>query len=135
VDTLQAAVDVLATTPGRLDHARATVDLGAALRRANRRCEARKSLEHGMHEAHACGADALVAQAREELAACGARPRRPARTGWDALTPSERRIVQLARDGLGNREIAQSLFVTTKTVETHLGAAYRKLGITRRAQL
>lgn len=134
-DTLLEAVDVLATTPARLEHARARVDLGAALRRSNRRSDARKHLEHGMHEAHACGADALVARAREELVACGARPRRPATTGWDALTPSERRIVQLARDGLSNREIAQTLFVTTKTVETHLGAAYRKLGVTRRAEL
>jgi DNA-binding NarL/FixJ family response regulator len=135
VETLQAAVEVLATTPARLEHARATVDLGAALRRANCRSDARQSLERGMHEAHACGATALVAHAQEELTACGARPRRPATTGWDALTPSERRIVQLARDGLSNREIAQTLFVTTKTVETHLGAAYRKLGITRRTEL
>jgi DNA-binding CsgD family transcriptional regulator/tetratricopeptide (TPR) repeat protein len=135
VETLREAVDVLAGTPARLEHARATVDLGAALRRANCRTDARKHLEHGMHEAHACGAGALVARAREELTACGARPRRPATTGWDALTPSERRIVQLARDGLSNREIAQTLFVTTKTVETHLGAAYRKLGISRRTEL
>lgn len=135
VDTLREAVEVLAATPARLDHARATVSLGAALRRANSRTDARQILEHGMHEAHACGAAALVAHAREELTACGARPRRPATTGWDALTPSERRIVQLARDGLSNREIAQTLFVTTKTVETHLGAAYRKLGITRRTEL
>jgi DNA-binding NarL/FixJ family response regulator len=135
VDTLHDAVEVLATTPARLEHARATVDLGAALRRANRRSDARKRLEHGMHEAHVCGADALVARAREELTACGARPRRPATTGWDALTPSERRIVQLARDGLSNREIAQTLFVTTKTVETHLGAAYRKLGVAGRTEL
>jgi DNA-binding CsgD family transcriptional regulator/tetratricopeptide (TPR) repeat protein len=135
VETLQEAVDVLATTPARLEHARATVDLGAALRRANCRSDARQRLEHGMHEAHACGAEALVARAREELIACGARPRRPATTGWDSLTPSERRIVQLARDGLSNREIAQALFVTTKTVETHLGAAYRKLGVARRTDL
>ncbi|TWF75696.1 regulatory LuxR family protein [Pseudonocardia hierapolitana] len=134
-ETLREAVDVLATTPARLEHARATVDLGAALRRANCRTDARKHLEHGMHEAHSCGADALVARAREELTACGARRRRPAATGWDALTPSERRVVQLARDGLSNREIAQTLFVTTKTVETHLGAAYRKLGISRRTEL
>jgi DNA-binding CsgD family transcriptional regulator len=135
VATLQEAVEVLATTPARLEHARATIDLGAALRRANRRSDARQRLEAGMDEAHACGADALVAHAREELTACGARPRRPTTTGWDALTPSERRIAQLARDGLSNREIAQTLFVTTKTVETHLGAAYRKLGVVRRTEL
>ena len=135
VDILREAVAVLASTPARLEHARAAVDLGAALRRANCRSDARKDLEHGMHEAYRCGADALVARAREELTACGARPRRPATSGWDALTSSERRVVQLARDGLSNREIAQALFVTTKTVETHLGAAYRKLGVARRTDL
>jgi DNA-binding CsgD family transcriptional regulator len=129
------AVDVLAATPARLEHARTVVDLGAALRRANHRAEARRRLEAGMHAAHTCGAHALVARAREELLAAGARPRRPASSGVTALTPSERRVVQLAADGLGNREIAQALFVTTKTVETHLAAAYRKLGVTGRAEL
>ena len=61
--------------------------------------------------------------------------RRDALTGVDALTPSERRVAQLAASGLGNREIAQALFVTTKTVETHLAAAYRKLGIAGRPEL
>jgi DNA-binding CsgD family transcriptional regulator len=135
VDVLHDAVNVLATTPSRLEHARALVDLGAALRRGNSRAEAKCHLEAGMHGAHGCGAAALVAKAREELVAAGARPRRPAAGGRAALTPSELRVVQLAADGLGNREIAHALFVTTKTVETHLGAAYRKLGVSRRAEL
>ena len=135
VEVLREAVDVLAATPAKLEHARAVVDLGAALRRANQRIDARRHLEAGMHAAHACGANALLTRAREEMLAAGARPRRSTATGMAALTPSERRTVQLAADGLGNREIAQTLFVTTKTVETHLAAAYRKLGITRRAEL
>jgi DNA-binding CsgD family transcriptional regulator/tetratricopeptide (TPR) repeat protein len=135
VDALGESVDVLASTGSRLEHARALVDLGAALRRANCRSDARTRLEDGMHLAHECGATALLARARTELAAAGARPRRPARRGPDALTPSERRIVELAAGGLGNREIAQALFVTTKTVETHLGAAYRKLGVSGRRGL
>lgn len=135
VPTLADAVEVLAATPARLEHARTLVDLGAALRRANRRTEARERLADGMSRAQRCGATALVARAREELAAAGARPRRTALTGIDALTPSERRVAQLAADGLGNREVAQALFVTTKTVETHLAAAYRKLGITGRPEL
>ena len=97
------------------------MDLGAALRRANRRAEAREELAAGMELAHRCGADALAARAREELVACGARPRRLVRTGVDALTPSELRVAQLAAAGHSNREIAQALFVTRKTVETHLG--------------
>jgi DNA-binding NarL/FixJ family response regulator len=70
-----------------------------------------------------------------ELAATGARPRTPRQTGVEALSPSERRVAQLAAEGLSNRDIAQALFVTTKTVEVHLSAVYRKLGITSRAEL
>jgi len=135
VADLRDAVDTLAALPAALEHARALVDLGAALRRANCRTDARSCLERGMDQASACGAEALVARAGAELGALGARPRRAALTGPDALTPSERRIVGLAVDGLTNRAIAQSLFVTTKTVETHLAAAYRKLGISGRGEL
>ena len=83
-----------------------------------------------MELAHRCGADRLVARAGEELRAAGARPRRIARTGVDALTPSERRAVRLAAEGRSNTEIAQELFVSLKTVETHLTHAYAKLGVT-----
>ena len=124
---------MLERTPARLELARTVVDLGAALRRANQRVAAREALQRGMDLAHRCGADALVDRAHGELAATGARPRTFARTGADALTPSERRVAQLAADGLTNRDIAQALFVTTKTVETHLGSTYRKLTITNRA--
>ena len=133
VPMLREATAVLEGIPARLELARAVVDLGAALRRANQRVAAREALQRGMELAHRCGADALVDQARSELAATGARPRTFVRTGVDALTPSERRVAQLAADGLTNRDIAQALFVTTKTVETHLGSAYRKLTITNRA--
>ena len=74
-------------------------------------------------------------RARRELQAAGARPRRVAVTGVDALTAGERRVAELAADGLSNREVAQALFVTTKTVETHLGHVYRKLGVTGRDEL
>ncbi|MGZ6638862.1 MAG: helix-turn-helix domain-containing protein [Solirubrobacteraceae bacterium] len=65
----------------------------------------------------------------------GARIRRPTSTGLDSLTPSERRIVDLAADGASNPEIAQALFVTVKTVEMHVGNAYRKLDVSSRRQL
>jgi DNA-binding CsgD family transcriptional regulator len=61
--------------------------------------------------------------------------RRDALSGLDSLTPSERRIVALAADGAGNPDIAQALFITIKTVEMHLGNAYRKLGISSRREL
>ena len=135
IGLLREAVEVLAGSEARLEHARALVDLGAALRRANRRTEARERLREGVDLARRVGALGLAERANEEIAATGARPRRVLRTGLDALTASERRVAQLAADGMTNKEIAQALFVTIKTVEVHLSDAYRKLEISSRAQL
>jgi DNA-binding NarL/FixJ family response regulator len=135
IETLREAVDVLAATNARLQHAHALVDLGAALRRANRRRDAREPLREGLDLAHRCGATALEERARIELAATGARPRRATLTGVEALTPSELRIARMAADGLTNREIAQQLFVTTKTVETHLRHVFQKLDVAKRTEL
>jgi DNA-binding CsgD family transcriptional regulator len=135
IGLLREAVETLAGSEARLEHVRALVDLGAALRRANQRTEARKRLREGVDLARAVGALALAERANEEIAATGARPRTVPRTGLDALTASERRVAQLAADGISNKEIAQTLFVTIKTVELHLSSAYRKLEISSRAQL
>jgi DNA-binding CsgD family transcriptional regulator len=132
---LREVVEVLAGSEARLKYAHALVDLGAALRRANQRTEARKRLREGVDLALRSGALGLGQQANEEIAATGARPRKVLRTGLDALTASERRVAQLAADGMTNKEIAQTLFVTIKTVEVHLSHAYRKLEISSRAQL
>ena len=88
-----------------------------------------------MDRAHRCGARGLAERAAEELRATGARPRRHAQTGRDALTASERRVAALAAAGRSNREIAQELFVTVATVETHLRRVYRKLGVDGRPGL
>jgi DNA-binding CsgD family transcriptional regulator len=135
IERLREAVSVLAESPRRLEHAHALVDLGAALRRAGERREAREPLRQGLDLAYACGATALVERARTELRAAGARPRRVRLTGVDALTPSERRVAEMAAQGLTNREIAQALFVTPRTIETHLGHAYQKLDVASREQL
>ncbi|MGH3611609.1 MAG: ATP-binding protein [Pseudonocardia sp.] len=135
VDALREAVAVLEPTPARLEHARALVDLGAALRRGNQRRAARDALARGQELAHRYAADALVERAREELIATGARPRRVALSGADALTPSERRVAELAATGMSSRDVAQALFVSAKTVETHLGSVYRKLAVGGRAEL
>ncbi len=114
---------------------RALIDLGAALRRGNNRSEARQLLRQGVELAHRCGGSVLVERANDELAATGAHKRTIQLTGVDALTASERRVAQLAAEELSNKEIAQALFVTVKTVEQHLGRAYRKLDISSRRQL
>ena len=132
---LREAVEVLAGSEARLKHARALVDLGAALRRANKRTEARERLREGVDLARKLGAFGLAGRANDEIAATGARPRKALQTGLDALTASERRVAQLAAEGMSNKEIAQTLFVTIKTVEVHLSHAYRKLEISSRAQL
>ena len=85
--------------------------------------------------AHRLGALALVVQANDELAATGARPRKVVQTGLETLTASERRVAQLAANDMTNKDIAQALFVTVKTVEVHLSSVYRKLEITSRRQL
>jgi DNA-binding CsgD family transcriptional regulator len=132
---LREAVDVLAPSPARLEHAKALVDLGAALRRTGERTASREHLRHGADLAQLCGATPLVDRARTELRASGARLRRINLTGVQALTPSEHRVAELAAGGRSNRDIAQALFVTPKTIEVHLTNAYRKLGVDGRAAL
>jgi ATP/maltotriose-dependent transcriptional regulator MalT len=135
VERLREGVDVLERTSARLDQARARAALGAALRRGNQRAEAKEHLRAALDLAHRAGSGTLADQAREELVAAGARPRTDALSGLDALTPSERRVAQLAAGGLTNREIAQSLFVTPRTVEGHLTNVYAKLGVSTREEL
>jgi DNA-binding CsgD family transcriptional regulator len=132
---LREAAELLAASDARLEHARALVELGAAMRRANQRTAAREPLRTGLDLAYHCGATRLAEQARTELLAAGARPRRGALTGLEALTASERRVAELAAAGMSNPEIAQALFVTLNTVEGHLRHAYQKLSISSRGQL
>ena len=135
IDLLRAAVETLAPTSARLHHAKALVDLGAALRRSNRRRDSREPLQTGMELARRCGARPLEERARTELAATGARPRTVVLSGVESLTPSELRVAKLAAVGTTNREIAQGLFVSVKTVEYHLRHCFQKLDIERRTEL
>ncbi len=135
VELLRESERVLAGSPARLEHARTVVELGAALRRGGEIREARKVLRLGLDAAHRCGSTVLVDRALDELRVAGARPRRPAVTGVAALTPAERRVAELAGQSLSNREVAQRLFVTRRTVEMHLTAVYSKLGIDSRTDL
>ena len=132
---LREAVEVLDAPATRLEQARAATDLGAFLRRDKRRVEARELLRRALDVAHRAGAGPLADRAETELRATGARPRRVALTGLEALTACERRIAELAVEGLTNREIAEHLFVTARTVEGHLTHVFQKLDIASRTDL
>jgi class 3 adenylate cyclase/predicted ATPase/DNA-binding CsgD family transcriptional regulator len=135
IDAIREAVAVLELSPARLEHAYALENLGGALRRGNQRAEAREHLRESLELAQRLGANLLSGEAHKELIATGARPRRIVRSGAAALTPSERRIAAMAAEGMSNREIAQALFVTLRTVEMHLSNAFRKLDVSSRTQL
>ena len=132
---LEEAVAVLRASPAKLELAHALIDLGSALRRAGRKTAAQGPLREGLDLAARCGASPLAQRAREELVTAGARPRRDALRGRDSLTASELRVARLAAEGMTNRQIAEALFITLKTVETHLSHAYGKLEIASRREL
>jgi DNA-binding CsgD family transcriptional regulator len=118
-----------------LESVRLRLELGSTLARQGRRIEARELLRPALADADAVGASRLAERARRELVATGLRPRRAALEGASALTPRQRQIVELAAAGKPNRAIAQQLFLSVKTVETHLAAGYRKLGVSTRTDL
>ena len=135
LEAFEAAVEALRESQAALERAGGLVDFGAALRRSGMRRDAREPLREGLELAERCGAQALAARARREVNAAGARPRRAALSGQEALTTRERQVAILAAEGLSNREIAEQLVVTVKTVEWHLKNSFQKLGITSRTQL
>ncbi|OSP30242.1 hypothetical protein B7767_38980, partial [Streptomyces sp. 13-12-16] len=97
--------------------------------------EAREHLRDAVALARRCGCVALARRAREELVGAGGRMREVTVSPLDMLTGTERTVATLVASGVTNREAAESLFVTVRTVELHLTSVYRKLGITRRAEL
>jgi len=132
---LDEAVSVLERSSARLELAHALADLGAELNRAGRRREGRDAQRRAIQLAEECGALALAESARAGLHAGPGRRPRAELTGPGALTASEWRVCRQVAEGHTNREVAQALFVTEKTVERHLSSAYHKLGIRSRFQL
>jgi DNA-binding CsgD family transcriptional regulator len=132
---LREAVEAFERGDARLERARTLADLGAMLRRRNRRAQARELLREALDGAQRLGAARLAQRAGTELRATGARPRRVVLTGLESLTPSELRIAELASQDLTNREIAQLLFITDRTVEGHLTSVFRKLQLDSRTEL
>jgi DNA-binding CsgD family transcriptional regulator len=135
IGLLEQAVAHLQRSPARLEHALALLELGAATRRAGRRADAREPLREALDLARACGADAIAVRAHDELVAAGARPRRDPTESRSHLTASELRVARMAAEGMTNREVAQALFLTENTIETHLRSVFRKLEIRSRSQL
>ena len=134
-ELLREAVAALEQAGAVVERARAQTELGALLRRNNQRIEARRMLVEALDAAHRASAQPIVERAEIELRATGAKPRRVVLTGLESLTASERRVAELAGEGLTNREIAQTLFVTARTVEGHLTNVFRKLGLSSREEL
>lgn len=132
---LQEAVAVLDGSPARLELATAMADLGAALLAGGDRAAARPVLRLALNHAVTCAAQPLADLVRSELRTAGSRPRRDDLSGVESLTPSERRIADLVVGGATNRQIAETLFVTPKTVELHLTNIYRKLSVVSRREL
>jgi DNA-binding CsgD family transcriptional regulator len=129
IPLLEEACTQFAASHARLEHARSLAELGARRRAAGDRRAARAILRDAHDIAHACGATALCERTRAELLLAGGRPRPPAGAGAEALTPGERRVAELAAQGATNREIAQRLYLSPKTIEMHLRSAYRKLDL------
>ena len=132
-DLEQAASLVGRTAP--LERGWSLLDLGCRMRLNGESTAAREPLRQAMDLGAQRHANRLTDAARSELVATGARPRRSALSGPDALTASEHRVAELAKAGLSNKQIAQRLFITARTVETHLRHVYQKLGVTARGEL
>ena len=135
VERLRSAVEPLAACGARIEQARTLIELGAAIRRAGRPVEARGTLREALVLAEAAGATALARRSRDELRLAGGRAPAHVDASGDGLTPSERRVAELAGAGQTNRQIADALFITAKSVEWHLSNVYRKLDIRGRSQL
>jgi DNA-binding CsgD family transcriptional regulator len=134
VTLLRSAAELHAACGAGLERALSLTELGGAIRRAGRRSEAREVLRDAIRIADRLGAAVVATRARDELTRAGGRAPAARDTAGD-LTPSERRVAELAATGRTNRQIADELFVTVKAVEWHLANCYRKLEIRGRADL
>ncbi len=139
-ETLLCAVAVSRSAPRPFEQAQTCQDAAVALGRIGRRDEARALFDEALHIYERLDARYQLARAAQEMRACGIRkgtrgPRRRPAVGWDALTDTEWRVIELAVDGLTNSQIAKRLFVSHHTVATHLAHVFAKLGITSRVEL
>lgn len=135
IELLTESVRILAGSPARSVHAQAEFLLGRALLKTGDQRGAREHLRTATDLAQRCGTLALAGTSRKLLVTAGGRMRKMSASPLDMLTGMERRVAGLAASGASNRSIAESLFVTVRTIETHLTSVYRKLGVSRRTEL
>jgi DNA-binding CsgD family transcriptional regulator len=121
--------------PCPFERARTLLYFGERLRRARRRSEAREPLRQALGSFEALGAELWAERARRELRATGGTARRRTPLTLNDLTAQEHRVARLVAEGATNREAAAALFVSPKTIETHLHSVYRKLGVRSRVEL
>ena len=140
---LAAAAEVLSATPWRLDYAAACLDAAALMDEAGRHDQAGALACAGAQELTAAGARATLAEvasrygAVADTAPSAASPASPASTErpWASLSRRELEVTDLLRDGLTNPEIAMRLFISRRTVESHVASVIRKLGAANRTQI
>jgi DNA-binding NarL/FixJ family response regulator len=128
-ESARAAVAAHRSSPLRLELARSLLVLGQIERRRKARKQSRAALRSALELATEIGHQPLLAQIQRELPRAGA-----ARAG-NELTATEQRVAELIAAGASNREAAAALFISVRTVETHVAAIYRKLGVRTRAEL
>jgi DNA-binding CsgD family transcriptional regulator len=131
----RAAIEALAQSRIAAHLARARLGYGEWLRRENRRVDAREQLHQAYDVFVTMGASGFAERARRELLASGEKVRKRRDETRDELTPQEKQIARLARDGRTNPEIGAELYISPRTVEWHLGQVYAKLGISSRKEL
>ncbi len=139
VDRLIAAVDVYRSTPRRIDFAACCEEAARLLGEQKRIDEGAALLDEAAAVHQHSGARAHLARVDAILRAHGRRRRRsrpaPVESGWEALSPKEREVAALVAQGLSNPQIGERLYISRRTVETHLAHTFRKLGITNRIEL
>lgn len=139
-DLLMAAVAVYAMSNRRMEHAQTSEEAGAALIVAGRRDEARRCLEDALAVYRTRGARRAESRAEAALRGLGCRPGKRGRRGrpqlgWESLTGSEQEVTRLAAEGLTNPEIGARMFISRRTVESHLSHVFAKLGVSSRVEL
>jgi DNA-binding CsgD family transcriptional regulator len=135
LEALEEAVRVIRTSDCRLESLWLELELGEVYAAVDKKAEAREVLHHVGGTAETLGCRLLARKAFAALASAGGRPRRLSTSGLAALTPTEKQIAALAAEGQSNAEIAEALFVSVRTVKSHLTNVFRKLKIERRVDL